>query len=312
MNNFGKRNAVRFNSISARKSFSAMVICMLMTGCAGVPQKLFLKDVSKSFPEGTIISAATGQPTSFDKLMEDLSSVQVIYIGEQHTDPNHHEIQVKVLKEISKLRPKTVVGLEMVDHTYQPILDQWSRGELTQPDFLEKIHWYANWRFDFDLYQSIFSFIKENKIRVVGLNIPFHIPPKIRIGGIDTLSDDEKRHLPRKIDTSNELHRDFMAPKFKQHQSMGKAQFPSFDYFYLVQCVWEDAMAEAIADNLGKDVMIVLAGNGHIVHKFGIPDRTYALTKAAFKTIYLASAGSAAELSYADYVWVTGPNAKSN
>jgi uncharacterized iron-regulated protein len=86
---------------------------------------------------------------------------------------------------------------------------------------------------------------------------------------------------------------------------MDKKRFPSFDYFYLVQCVWEEAMAETIAHHLGSDGMIVLAGNGHIIHKFGIPDRVYSRTKADFRTIYLASAGSQAELSYADYVWVT-------
>ena len=30
-------------------------------------------------------------------------------------------------------------------------------------------------------------------------------------------------------------------------------------------------------------------------------------TRVAFRTIYLASAGSQAELSYADYIWVTAP-----
>jgi len=307
MANAGKPDSIDLNSTVIRKFFYCILFCTLLSGCTVAPRKLLLQDLSKSFTEGTIISASTRQPVSFDELMNDLSGVAVIYIGEMHTDPSHHEIQVKIIKAIHKARPHVAIGLEMVDHTYQPVLDRWSEGELDQQTFLEKVHWYANWRFDFELYQKIFSFIKENKIRVLGLNIPLHIPPKIRVGGVENLSDDEKKHLPRNIDTSNQAHRSYIEPQFRQHQAMSKERFPSFDYFYLVQCVWEEAMAETIADHLGRDGMIVLAGNGHIIHKFGIPDRAHTRTKAAFKTVYLASAGGQAELSYADYIWVTPP-----
>ena len=307
MANAGKSDIIVFNPTVIRKLFYRIFFCILTIGCTVAPPKLFFQDLSKSFPEGTIISASTQQPVTFDELMHDLSGVQVIYIGEMHTDPIHHEIQVKIIKEIYEARPHVAIGLEMVDHSYQPILDRWSEGELDQQKFLEKIHWYANWRFDFELYQNIFSFIKENKIKTLGLNIPFHIPPKIRVGGFENLSKDEKKYLPKNIDTSNQRHKAYIASQFKLHQSMSQKKFPSFEYFYLVQCAWEEAMAETIADHLGSDVMIVLAGNGHIIYKFGIPDRAYTRTKAAFRTIYLASAGSQADLSYADYIWVTPP-----
>ena len=64
-------------------------------------------------------------------------------------------------------------------------------------------------------------------------------------------------------------------------------------------------MAEKVGDNLGTGKMVVLAGNGHIIRKFGIPNRAFARTEAPFKTIYLASVGGEAELSWADYLWVT-------
>jgi hypothetical protein len=151
------RVVVDLNSTVIRNLFYCIFFCTLIIGCTVAPPKLFFQDLSKSFPEGTIISSSTQQSVSFDELMNDLSGVQVIYIGEMHTDPIHHEIQVKIIKEIYKARPRVAIGLEMVDHTYQPILDRWSEGELDQQNFLEKVHWYANWRFDFELYQNIFS-----------------------------------------------------------------------------------------------------------------------------------------------------------
>jgi hypothetical protein len=51
--------------------------------------------------------------------------------------------------------------------------------------------------------------------------------------------------------------------------------------------------------------MVVLAGNGHIQFKYGIPDRAFKWTGAAFTTIYPASTGSTVEPGIADYIWVT-------
>jgi uncharacterized iron-regulated protein len=136
------------------------------------------------------------------------------------------------------------------------------------------------------------------------LNIPFHIPSKVRIGGIDSLLGCDRQDLPRHIDTSNAAHRTYLETIFKAHTFHGDG---NFDFFYQAQCVWEDTMAASIAHNLDDRLMLVLAGNGHIVHKFGIPERAFNLTGAPYRTVYLAPAGETVDLSYGDYIWVTPP-----
>lgn len=89
---------------------------------------------------------------------------------------------------------------------------------------------------------------------------------------------------------------------FEYHKKLGREDFQSF---YEAQAVWEDTMAESVANFSCKGPMVVLAGNSHIIYKFGIPDRAYHLKPMPFKTIYLASVGTTAELDYADYIWVT-------
>ena len=66
-------------------------------------------------------------------------------------------------------------------------------------------------------------------------------------------------------------------------------------------------MAESVAANLGQKRVVVLAGNGHIQYKYGIPDRTFRRTNASFRTLYLVPAGKEIELDIADYIWVTSP-----
>jgi uncharacterized iron-regulated protein len=282
--------------------FICTALTSIMWGCAVAPRKLFIKDISASFDECTIISTKTEKPVSFEDLITDLSRVQIIYLGEKHNDPAHHEIQLRVIKTLFKANQNIAVGMEMFDRTYRQVLSLWSAGELDQAEFLKKVHWYANWKFDFVLYKDIIDFIKKNNIRLVGLNLPPHIPRKIAIGGIESLSNDEKKHLPKKITTSNADHRAYVEQVFKQHHVKG---MDNFEFFYTAQCVWEDTMAESVAMNLEDDQMIVMAGNGHIIHKFGIPDRAFSRTGASFRTITLTPAGSEAELSFADYIWVT-------
>jgi len=285
---------------------SGLILIIFLWGCAVAPtKKLQVEDISKSFEEGTIISARLGAPVSIGELLKDLDSCRIIYVGEKHTNSAHHKIQLQIIQAVYRNNPNMAVGMEMFDHTYQDVLDRWSQGELTQMDFLRKSHWYANWRYDFSLYQDILEFIKEHNIRLVGLNIPNHIPPKIREGGIENLSDEDKAHLPQQIDTSKSAHRDYLKKVFDGHKHHFKREV-EFEDFYAAQSVWEDAMAETIAKNLADGAMVVLAGNGHIQFKYGIPDRAYKQTGAAFRTIYLEPVGSGkVESDIADYIWVT-------
>ena len=283
---------------------SSLMLIVFFWGCTVAPTKrLHVSAISRSFAEGVIISTRLGRAVTFEDLLDDLDSCQITYVGEKHTNDAHHKIQLQLIQSIFKNHPNMVVAMEMFDHTYQDVLDLWSAGKLDERTFLRKTQWYANWRYDFSLYRDILNFIKENRIRLVALNIPTYIPPRIREGGIENLQDDDKKHLPEDIDTSNTAHRDYVREVFNHHHHLtGRVEFEDF---YMVQAVWEDAMAEMIAQNLINGPMVVLAGNGHIQFKYGIPDRAFRRTGASFRTIYLAPAGGDVERDIADYIWVT-------
>ena len=278
--------------------FSAMAIF----GCAAAPKTLSVADMNVSFPPGAIVSMDTGAVISFEELMESLEDARVVYIGERHTDTMHHSIQLRIVSALWEKHTDLSIGMEMFDRTYQPVLDLWADDRLDERQFVKRSHWYANWRHDFDLYRDILVFVKENHVPVVALNIPFHIPRKIAAGGVDSLMEDDRKHLPETIDTGIKAHRDYVEKVFQEHLQSG---LEDFEPFYEAQCVWEDVMAESVADRPGNGPMAVLVGNGHIVRKFGIPDRAYARKAEPFKTVYLAPTGESVESDYADYVWVT-------
>ena len=291
-------------SVFFKRLYIGFAVISFLWGCAGKSDTVLIKVTSKTVKPDTIISAKTGKAVTFDQLMADLSRHQIIFVGEEHTNPAHHAIQQKIIEAVFKNTPSMRVGMEMFDRSYQEVLDLWSAGVLDEETFLRKVHWNANWRHDFALYRDILLFIKENRIKIVALNIPFHIPARIRVGGIDNLSDIDRQYLPKEIDTTHTAHRDYAQKVFNQHHFNSRDKF---DDFYMVQCVWDEIMAESIAANLGGKKIVVLAGNGHIQYKYGIPDRAFRRTGASFRTLYLVSAGQEVELGIADYVWVTPP-----
>jgi uncharacterized iron-regulated protein len=280
-----------------------VALVMVWTGgCAITPETISIKDHPTRLMENTILKTATGSVVSRQELIADLDEVRVVYVGESHTNPSHHAIQLEIIDALAQNTTDLTIGMEMFDHTYQPVLDLWTAGELDETTFMERTHWYANWRFDYGLYRDILDYAKEKRLRIIALNVPFHIPGKISVGGIASLSESDRRHLPEIIDTTDADHRAYVEEIFKMHAIRGRE---NFDFFYEAQCTWEDGMAKAVADNLGLGKMVVVAGNGHITQKFGVPNRAFARSHAPFKTIYLAPVGIEADLSWADYLWVT-------
>jgi uncharacterized iron-regulated protein len=280
--------------------FFGLTIISVLWGCAGKSDTV--QDTTKAVKVDTIISTKTGKTITFDQLMAGLNRHQIIFVGEKHTNPAHHAIQLKIIEAVFYNNPSVRVGMEMFDRSYQEMLDLWSAGVLNEETFLRKVHWYANWRLNFALYRDILLFIKENRIKIVALNIPTYIPARIRVGGIDNLPDLDKQYLPKEIDTSNTAHRDYALDVFNQHPFKSSVKF---DDFYMALCVWDEIMAESIAADLGSNTIVVLAGNGHIQYKYGIPDRTARRTGLSFRTLYLVSEGEEIELGIADYIWVT-------
>jgi uncharacterized iron-regulated protein len=159
----------------ARMFLLSLILAGTLWGCAVSSKKLVIQDSLKEFGAGTIVSAKTGLPTSFSALIDELKDVRVIYVGENHTEPAHHQVQLNVIRALIEERSDVSVGMEMFDRTYQPVLDQWSDGLLEQDEFVRKTHWYANWRYPYELYAELLDFIKIKKIRLVALNLPYEM-----------------------------------------------------------------------------------------------------------------------------------------
>jgi len=250
------------------------------------PTQIELKDL-KEMPADKLIdriySVAEKRFVTFDEMMTEVIKGNIIYVGETHDNVLHHQIQERVFRTVCDKNGKSLkiaLGMEMFQRPYQSILDDYTAGKISEPDMLRKTEYYARWSFDWSMYQPMVNLARTQGLKVVALNAPAEITKKVARNGLKSLTDEERKLLPEKIDTTGKNHRDYVYERFKPHIGMGMFTEKSFGNFYESQCLWEDTMADSAAGYfriLDKDAPagqeVVVVGGGHIIYRFGIPER---------------------------------------
>jgi uncharacterized iron-regulated protein len=309
------------------RALVAVVVAML-GGCAAVPPG---GDESAppafsgspyadldALTEETILHLPTGRKLAESELLDLAGPARVIYIGEMHTNMEHHRVQLAVIRALEQRFPGQVaVGMEMFQRPSQPSLDQWSGGTL-EPKAFKKL-WYDNWGEEYDYYQPILDYLRERRMPLVALNVSDELAGMLKEHGWGGLPEEFRAWLGR-IDDKDPYQRRAMEAMFSGH-SHGAA---GFERFYQRMLLWDETMARSAEEFLrspqgkGKK-LVILAGGFHIGYGYGIPRRLFRRLPAPYLTIlpYTPEALIPEEyrmsveapelpLYLADVIWATG------
>jgi uncharacterized iron-regulated protein len=193
--------------------------------------------------------------------------------------------------------------MEMFQQNFQQAVDDYLEGGIDEVAFLQKTEYFNTWGYDYNLYKPIIQYLKQQRIPLVALNIQSQITRKVARKGLDSLTDEERKQLPSAMDFSNEKYRIDLRSVFNSHLKQQDIQ--DFNYFLQAQTLWDEIMAETAQQFLKNNPefkLVILAGNGHIRWKYGIPDRLYRRNRAPFTVIVQ---DEKAEYGIADYVLMT-------
>jgi uncharacterized iron-regulated protein len=128
---------------------------------------------------------ATGQPTSYDKMLRELARADVVFFGEQHNDPIAHWLELQLAKDLLRLRQgQLVLGLEMFERDVQPLVDQYITGELDDKAFEADSRPWPNYATD---YRPLLQLARQQKFRVVGTNVPRRYASQVAKAGLEAL-----------------------------------------------------------------------------------------------------------------------------
>ncbi len=208
-----------------------------------------------------------------------MKNERVLFIGEYHDNYAHHINQKNIIQKLYEKGLPIAIGMEMFQKPFQYILEAYISGEIDEKTMLKKSEYFSRWGYDYKLYQPIMIYAKKHHIPIIALNLEKEITKKISKYGLNSLTHEEKNKIPKSLDFSDKAYKQRLVKVFNAPEhlaAMPKKYRPNPDFLYQSQILWDETMAETIANYLKKyprTIMIVLAGNGHLAYFSGIPDR---------------------------------------
>jgi uncharacterized iron-regulated protein len=228
-------------------------------------------------PVSSWLDPDTGALIPHDELMAEMAQNRVVLLGETHDHYDVHRWQLHVMAALHGRNPNMVVGFEMFPRSTQPILDEWTAGDLSEEAFLAKVDWKKVWGFPPELYLPIFRFCREMGIRMIALNCYRELVSRVGKEGWDAIAEEDRDGLtPAKPAT--DAYRDYLfslvsGPDgiFQQQTDEAKARK---DRFTRAQQTWDRAFACNIAKTQTGDnppLVIGIIGRGHLEFGHGTP-----------------------------------------
>jgi len=257
---FNNLQSLGVSDMHTTRYLAIIALLFLLSGCS----------VTKALRVGdrTMVDIAT--------MVDGVSGVPVVFIGEQHDSAADHKLQLEVLKGLEAKGKLIAIGMEMFESTSQRAVHNWVAGEISKDDFIRVYQW--NWRnIPYRLYEDIFDFARENHIQIIALNAPRSIVEKVSQHGYSSLTDDDKRYLPPDADAAvSDADLDFFRSSYGAHSENSE----HFRHICEAQILRNRVMASRIRWfhklEPGK-IVVVLAGAAHVRGIGGIPDELGAI-----------------------------------
>jgi len=223
---------------------------------------------------------------TLDKIIPHLLENRVIFVGEQHNRFEHHINQLHIIQQFQKNGSDFGVGMEMFKKPFQEIINAYISDKIDEQAFLKQTRYFKEWGYDYHLYKPIIDFIKKHNIPLIALNLPNEITRQVSRSGIHSLGPEHMNLLPESLDFSDSRYANDLRDIFALHSS--QANLEDFNYFYQAQVLWDETMAETAYQFLQRtphQKLIVLAGNGHLRFRYGIPKRLHRRTRVSSAVI---------------------------
>ena len=229
-------------------------------------------------------------------VMDELAASSVIYLGETHSSVADHFVQARVIDELAaRSSAPLTVALEMVERPFQPVLDAYIAGRLTDEELYTDTEWADRWGWTFANYLPLFHACRRHGIPLLAMSLPADLVRRVRFGGgLEALSRAELQavlpdpagyaayagHAPYR-----QYVKDVVVPSFRQHVASGLlGDNPSFRGFWAAQSLWDESMASTIAAAVvgpgggaaaaaARPTVVAVLGDQHVRYGWGVPRR---------------------------------------
>jgi uncharacterized iron-regulated protein len=249
--------------------------------------------------------------SDFETMLADLSRADVVFVGEQHDDPNTHRLELAILEGLTRRHVTPVLALEMFERDVQASLAQYAAGAMTEEAFLGAARPWPHYATD---YRPLVEFARANHLTIVASNVPRRIAADISKGGmsvVDGLGAD-------RVLVSRETQCPASGDYYDRFIGAMGGHTGATPNFYFAQCVKDETMGESVADALvgnatGRVTIVHVNGSFHSDFREGtaesarrrMPGRRLAVVSILPVGDIDGAAPSADDLKRADYLLFT-------
>jgi uncharacterized iron-regulated protein len=211
-----------------------------------------------------------GKNAKYQKMIEAISTADVVFFGELHDNPIAHWLEYEVTADLHEIAGgRLVLGAEMFEADNQLLLDEYLGSEYETDKFEAEVKLWKNYKTD---YKPLVEFARKNNLPFVATNVPRRYASMVSRGGfeeLDSLTAEARRYiapLPVSYDPELKCYKDMMS--MHGMPGMGGKPNPNFPK---AQAIKDATMAHFISENLpsGK-ILIHYNGAYHSDNYLGI------------------------------------------
>ena len=227
---------------------------------------------SSGYVPERVYDAAKKVFTDFEMMLADLATADVVFVGEQHDDPNTHRLEAAILEGLKRRKVSPVVSLEMFERDVQAIVDAYLAGSTTEEEMLKASRPWPRYRTD---YRPLVELARANSWPVVAANVPRRIAAAVAKAGqhaIAQLLEEDRRLVARELACPQDQYFERFAKSMGDHPAPDQSveqQRAMTERYYWSQCVKDETMAESIAAAVERSVPVVHY-NGAFHSDFGL------------------------------------------
>lgn len=203
----------------------------------------------------------------FEVMLADVAGADVVFVGEQHDDPNTHRLEAAILEGLHRRKVSPVVSLEMFERDVQSGIDAYLAGRVGEPETLKASRPWPRYATD---YRPLVELARANRWAVIAANVPRRLASAVAKGGkeaIERWSEADRALAARELQCPLDGYFDRFTRSMGNHPAPNQKpeeQRAMIERYYWSQCVKDETMAEAIAGAYGKK-----SAPGPVVHYNG-------------------------------------------
>lgn len=243
---------------------------------------------------GKILELRTGKELTPEQLLQRLAAAPKVLVGERHDNPDHHALQLWLLRALATQREQGSLLLEMLTPDQQAKVDDVralaAQGKAPQ-DMIGALNWQPGWAWS--LYGPLVQYAVRQPYPLQAANLERREVMEI-YKSIPTLTGE--------YSTSATVQEGLFKQIRTSHCNLlPESQLPAM---LAVQQQRDRRMAEAVI--AAPQPSILFAGAYHVRRDLGVPLHLRDLqADEGLQVLILADAGSKVAPESADYVWYT-------